>query len=416
MIQTSPQTQENRILFLDNTRYLIIVFVVLLHAAASYGTILPWWYVRDAAANTIFFDIVDVIIDVFAMPVLFFIAGYFALPNIQKKGTSLFLKDKFRRLGIPWLICVIFLAPIIKYIDHYTHSSSQQLLSYGQFWITWLNRASAFHTGYLDGKCFDQFDYWFISLLLFFFIIFAIIYTLKKRFFPSSYIQEKTHSRKTMLLVMLLAWFLSMVIGGISTTIPYPYPDPWAIIAGFLQFQTWRLATYIICFALGIYAFSRNWFTRDNNFPGHPFLWVSICIILSFGYVVIASNLISNPDNRGLGLMYLLLRVFLRWIFLIVFMSIALRYWNRPHKINESLAANSYNVYLVHLPLVVVLQLLLVNLTGAPSLLKFSLVSSLSFLISYAISKYAIKPYPRLSVAAVLVIFLLMVIFIYLRA
>jgi peptidoglycan/LPS O-acetylase OafA/YrhL len=110
------------------------------------------------------------------------------------------------------------------------------------------------------------------------------------------------------------------------------------------------------------------------------------------------------------------LRSFLRATFLIVFTSIAFRYWNRPHKINETLAANSYNIYLLHLPLVVVLQLLLVNLAGTPSLIKFVIVFSSSFLMSYAISKYAIKPHPRLSIVAVVVIFLLMVIFVYPRA
>jgi fucose 4-O-acetylase-like acetyltransferase len=32
------------------------------------------------------------------MPVLFFVAGYFALPSMEKKGLWEFLKDKVRRL------------------------------------------------------------------------------------------------------------------------------------------------------------------------------------------------------------------------------------------------------------------------------------------------------------------------------
>jgi hypothetical protein len=262
---------------------------------------------------------------------------------------------------------------------------------------------------------FNQVAYWFISLLLFFFIIFGIIYTLKKRLFPSSSIQEKTHSGKTMLLVMLFVGFLSIILSGLNTVFPYPYPDPWVVIASVLQFQTWRLSTYIIYFALGLYVFSRNWFVRDNNFPGHPLLWISICIILCFGLLAILSNLISNQANIGLIIPYMFLRSFLRATFLIVFTSIAFRYWNRPRKISKTLAANSYNIYLVHLPIVVVLQLLLINLTGTSSLIKFGIVASLSFLMSYAISRYAIKPHPRLSIAAVVVIFLLMVIFVYPR-
>lgn len=427
MTQTLPESLGNRILFLDNIRYLMVVFVVLLHAAASHGTLGRYWYVGDAVTTTNFFDLTTMIMDVFAMPVLFFIAGYFALPNIQKKGPGVFLKDKFMRLGIPWLIGIIFIIPSITYIYHYRHLGGKPLLSYGQLWINWIKNASDFPTGFLNLDkslgFFNHSAYWFISLLLFFFIIFAIIYTLKKRFFPSSSIQEKTHSGKTMLLVMLSVWLLNIMMRVSVNMIPSPSFDPWVIIAGVLQFQTWRLSVYIIYFALGVYAFSRNWFVKDNNFPGHPLLWISICIILCLGFGVVVimnmsnlSNLILNKPNTGLLIMSVILRSFLRETFLIVFVSIAFRYWNRPHKINETLAANSYNIYLVHLPLVVVLQSLLFELAGASSLVKFGIVSSLSFLMSYAISRYAIKPHLRLSVAAVVVIFLLMVIFVYPRA
>lgn len=440
MTQTLPESPGNRILFLDNIRYLMIVLVVLFHAAASYGTFGRYWFVGDAVANIRFFDIITItVIDVLALPVLFFIASYFALPNIQKKGPGVFLKDKFMRLGIPWLICVIFICPIMSYIHHYRHLGEESLLSYGQLWIKWMQSASEFHTGFLypnlftigkldDPKIigfnllsFNQTAYWFISLLLFFFIIFSIIYTLKKRFFPSSSIKEKTHSGKTMLLVMLSVGLLCTIMTVIINRIPYNQPAPWdwVVIAGVLQFQPGRLPVYIIYFALGIYAFSRKWFVRDNNFPGHPLLWISICVILWFGFLIIGSKLLSNVSNltnTRLMIIFLFLWCFLLATFLIVFTSIAFRYWNRPHKINETLAANSYNIYLVHLPLVVFLQLLLVNLVGTSSLVKFGIVSSLSFLMSYAISRYAIKPHPRLSVAAVVVIFLLMVIFVYPRA
>lgn len=392
----------------------MVAFVVLQHAGNSYGNLTFWWAVWDPSTTATFFDAMRMIIDVFIMPVLFFIAGYFALPNIQKKGTLVFLKDKFLRLGIPLLIGVIFIAPIYTYVYYYKHLGGQQLLSYGQFWINWMKSASNFYTGFWSTSIsFNHFIYWFISLLLFFFIIFGIIYALKKRLSPSSSIREKTHSGKTMLLVMLFVGLLGVFIFRLNTIIPYPYPDPWAIIFNVLQFQTWRLPVYIIYFALGIYAFSRNWFVKDNNFPGHPLLWISICIILCFGYVVNFNNLIANQTNMKFIIMYVWLFSFLRVTFLIVFTSIAVRYWNRPNKINETLAANSYNIYLVHLPIVVVLQLLLANLVGTPSLIKFGIVFSLSFLMSYTISKYAIKPHPRLSVAAVIVIFLLMVIFVH---
>jgi glucan biosynthesis protein C len=420
MTETLPDESGNRILFLDNIRYLMVLFVIILHAALSYAPSMSWWYVWDPITNSRLFDIIVGLIDVFIMPVLFFIAGYFALPNIQKKGTVVFLKGKFIRLGIPWLIGIIFIAPISIYIA----SCKLYPMSYGQFWINWIKSASDFHTGFLYSQInpglfpisrFNQTVYWFISLLLFFFIIFGIMYALKKRLFPSLSIQKKTHSGKTMLLVILFVGLLSMIMSLLVSMTPSPYPAPWVVIANILQFQTWRLSTFIIYFALGVYAFYRNWFVKDI-FPGHPSLWIAICIILFFGFLVTLSNLISNPANKGYIITYVFLNSFLRVALFIMFTNFAARYWNRPHEINETLAANSYNIYLVHLPLVVVLQLLLLELSGTSSLLKFGIVSSLSFLMSYAISRYAIEPHPRLSIAAVGGIFILMVIFIYPQA
>jgi hypothetical protein len=68
------------------------------------------------------------------------------------------------------------------------------------------------------------------------------------------------------------------------------------------------------------------------------------------------------------------------------------------------------------MPIVLVFQLLLVNLTGTSSFIKFGIVVFSSIFLSYAIAQYALKYHPRLSLAMGLVIFLLMVIFVYPQA
>jgi len=97
---------------LDNIRYLMVLSVIVIHAAASYtsgggGT------VYDPKANTVVFTLIMLIHWHFAMPLFFFIAGYFALPNMKKKEQLFFLRDKFTRLGIPWINLYYFLAPVM---------------------------------------------------------------------------------------------------------------------------------------------------------------------------------------------------------------------------------------------------------------------------------------------------------------
>ena len=94
-------TNSNRLYFLDNLRVVAIILVVVLHGSMTYMAYAPtWWYVVDPNNSEIFTQLV-LLIDVPIMPILFFLAGYFALPSLQKRGVKLFLKEKFVRIGIP---------------------------------------------------------------------------------------------------------------------------------------------------------------------------------------------------------------------------------------------------------------------------------------------------------------------------
>ena len=77
---TGPSTSiaSTRVAFLDNLRYLMVVLVVVHHSVAAYAIVAPHWIVHDT--NTFAADIIRELFDVFMMPVLFFVAGYFALP------------------------------------------------------------------------------------------------------------------------------------------------------------------------------------------------------------------------------------------------------------------------------------------------------------------------------------------------
>ena len=65
-------------------------------------------------------------------------------------------------------------------------------------------------------------------------------------------------------------------------------------------------------------------------------------------------------------------------------------------------------MYLSHYILVIGFQLVLLTLPGIPELLKFTLVSVLSLVCSYAVSQFLLKPFPRISVAAAGGLFIIM--------
>ena len=112
MSQTNPGTT-TRIAFLDHIRYLMVLLVVVYHSVAAYSTVAPHWAVHDT--HFLAADIVRELLDVFMMPVLFFVAGYFALPVLEKRGAWGFLNDKVKRLLIPWALVVLVVTPLVFY-------------------------------------------------------------------------------------------------------------------------------------------------------------------------------------------------------------------------------------------------------------------------------------------------------------
>ena len=110
---------KSRLYFLDNLRTFLIFIVILLHAGIVYESILlDIWIVSDPnKAGSI--GLIRMYLDRFVMFTLFFISGYF-IPRSLKNNTDLdFIKSKFKRIMIPWIVAVITLIPIYKIIFLY---------------------------------------------------------------------------------------------------------------------------------------------------------------------------------------------------------------------------------------------------------------------------------------------------------
>ena len=216
-MQMVQKESADRVVFLDNIRYLMVLLVVVLHSALGYTDNASWWTVNDE--NSIFIDYLLGVLDVFLMPTLFFIAGYFTLQSLQKKGKWLFIKGKLKRLGIPWLLGIFLLVPIINYIHFYSRGYPATLLSLWQKFTLNFQEVLSLHTGLITSVVkFHQHHFWFISLLLVFFIVFAFLHDGKRKFFQSIFSSEKpkTSSLKSILLIFFLVGSLSTLITDIK--------------------------------------------------------------------------------------------------------------------------------------------------------------------------------------------------------
>ncbi|MGD8563441.1 MAG: acyltransferase family protein [Desulfarculaceae bacterium] len=411
-----------RLIFFDNLRYLLVLFVVVEHSANAYNG-LNWWPVAESEASFLAQGL-SAFSDVFAMPLLFYIAGYFALPNLQKKGVSGFLVGKLKRLGIPWLVCILTICPILPLIYHYTRNGLSLSQSYGDLWLELMHKALEFNVGVIPSlnqlmasNQFYQRYMWFLSLLLLFFLGFALLYALGREWLDApDKAWEKRSATARSTLVMLLC------IGGLTTLLSFPSvglmmaltpklhnPEPFFSLGNLIQFRPSRFFFYLIYFGLGVITYRNKWIQR-GWFPGNLKTWmVSFALLLAAFLVAVTLLRSAPPELKGIyAPVYFFVLNFLCAACLGLSLAWGLRYWNHPNARDRSLAANSYNIYLSHYVFVVTAQLILFPLTAVPATLKFLMVAASSGVLAYVSSRWLISSHPRLAVASAFALLLAM--------
>ena len=389
--------------FLDNIRYLMIVLVVVYHSVAAYAIVAPHWIVHDT--NTFAADIIRELFDVFMMPVLFFAAGYFALPSLEKKGVWEFLKDKVKRLLVPWALAVLIILPLALY--------DQPVNPIRPFWSYWLSYVSSFQVQLRFTQApmgpTTQAIYWFLSLLFALFVVFALVYTLSRRWRSGASLPAARPATSGN------SVFVALVVFGLLTSAGYfilllLFPDSsWFTLHMFLEFQVTRLVPYAGCFTFGVYAQSKGWFAEGKPL-GSLALWGAISAALAVAYLLVGQPVFADTAGTanlpvGLLLLFAFIRSFLLLSLLVVFVSFGVRYWNHASGLGRQLAAASYNIYLVHFFIVVTLQIALLKWIGGPVPAKIAIVSLATLALSLAISRWILARHSRAFAVAILALF-----------
>jgi len=397
-----PERNEKslRLLFFDNIRFIIISFVVLQHVALVYRV-----YGVPMDFTQYLCKFVVSITDVFMMPVLFFIAGYFAPASIQRRGTRRFILGKIRRIWIPWFLGVTLILPVSVYFLYVIRCAREAAapMRYFDYWSRFMGSACEFHTGFTTSP--DQFSHkhlWFLSVLFTFFVVYGLLHGFRERFLSRSTPEESKRTRQdpSAQKVLVLAGILCAA-GFFVVKLFFRWGYQAILVASVIHFEPSRLVFYVVYFCMGIYAYSRGWFAGGKSFGGVG-VWTALCIS-SFGLYTYFNFSGSLTLTVGVKLMLSALRSLLCLSIFVVLVSFAERFLNRPSKTWRRLSSNSYTIYIIHYPIHAAAAVLLLN-SGIPVLLKFWLVFGTTIAASYLLSEYAVKPFPKTSVAGMILL------------
>src|SRR5579872_3638897 len=151
-------------LALHNLRAVVILVVLAFHSVLAYvqwmpvhGTTgsfddppYPWRSFPIVDGHRFLgFDLFCAWQDVFLMSLMFLMSGLFVAPSLRRKRTFGFVRDRVRRLGIPYVFGVLILMPIAEYpaylakggepspMVYLQHYAALPFLPNGQLWFLW---------------------------------------------------------------------------------------------------------------------------------------------------------------------------------------------------------------------------------------------------------------------------------------
>ncbi len=365
---------KTRIYFLDNLRTFLILLVVVLHSGLVYESVLQNnWIVIDPVKNESI-GLIRMYLDLFVMFMIFFISGYFVRFSTQNKSAFTFIKSKFNRILLPWIVAVFTLIPAYKVIFLFSRGLPQQE------WFTYFHiyeRAGSDLSFYANNPA--QNWLWFLPVLF----LFQVIYlALSKTKLLSLKISLKTG----VALVFGIGVIYSMIISAAGL-------KGWVDTALF-HFQTERILIYFSSFLLGSLCNKLNVFeskvkNKKSYIISNVVLSVSITI-----FTVVALNLFYNmiDPNRDFyfvsewvdKLFYYISALSLMLSFLHIFIYTFRWNLNKSNNLLNELNRNSYSVYIIHVIIMGLIALILVKFS-LPVYVKFLILTCLTFIVSNVI-------------------------------
>ena len=312
--------------------------------------------------------------DDFFMSLMFFLSGLFVWSSLQRKGNANFVRDRLRRLGIPFLFAAAIVAPIAYYPSYLLTTGPHSVAGYVHDWLSF----GDWPTG----------PAWFIWLLLAFDLFAAALYALMPNFGDvigrlASNAREHPVRFFLLLVSASAAVFIPMlaIFGAMA----------WTSIGPF-QFQTARLFHYAVYFLAGIgvgaYGIDRGLLAPDGILARHWLRWtigmlVAFAVSVVFMVMAISKGAAMSPIilNTVGGAMFAVTCGAISFAFLALFV----RFATRRRWIWDSLSDNEYGMYLVHYMFVSWLQLAILS-SPLPAIAKGVLVFAGVLLLSWGTS------------------------------
>jgi hypothetical protein len=362
-------------------RAFITLLVLAHHAALAYHPFAPepgpalngaarWWQAFPVVDTRRWagFAVLVGFNDIFFMALMFFLSGLFVWQSLRRKGAGHFLRDRARRLGLPFIVAAGLVAPL-AYYPSYLQTGARGIAG---FWQQ-LRSLGNWPAG----------PAWFVWVLLAFDIFATALFMIRPRWGGTLGRLTSKADRRPIVFFGLLA------VASAAAYIPMAIifnPFSWSAFGPFF-FQTSRLLHYLTYFLLGAgvgaYGFDRGLLAPDGKLARRWVLWAIVAVI-AFGLAtgVGLAAMTTHVGSRGWEIAGDSTFVLSCAASSFAFLALFVRFAKTRSKIWDSLSRNAYAIYLIHYAFVSWLQYALLR-TSLPAVAKGSIVFLGAVLVSW---------------------------------
>jgi len=399
---SEPRPKHDRDLPLDALRLCLVLVVVVFHVAMGFSRTTPWWPIVDSHPIPALTGLM-VALDGFQLPSLFFVAGYFLVPSLDRRGRLWpFLAGKARRLLAPFAVVFVTLGPIVSYTRHLRLGGER--IGFGHYLVEQLRGLLDWRFGTLEGvttaaSASDRIHTWHLWFLPFLFLLVAlgaIALVAAKRLGPAPRPPRPSPSG-----LASLGWLLAAGAAIAAATIAVELAAPmnvWWRLGPLLVLQPSRLPLHVGMFALGVLAARRGWRPGPGSGPALALFAAAFAAGLTALPSYLTSVLYAGGATRATPVIHALLRTGLNVAALgTLTMAFArLEPGARLARWLGRLAPYTMDIYLLHLPVLVALHTLL-YLAPIGAAGRFAAIAVGAVAVSAAASRWIVRPRPALA-------------------
>ncbi|HEX6799689.1 MAG TPA: acyltransferase [Ktedonobacterales bacterium] len=347
---------------LDWLRTFAVLGLIPFHAAVIFTTG-SMDYVKNAETSR-GVDVFVAFISTWGMPLIFLIAGAGARFALQVRTPPHFVRERFTRLVIPFLVGMLAVVPLQVYISRIARGTAPAFLPFYGNHVAMLLRI---FTGVIPPSGADFIGHlWFIPML----ILFEALVLSLDGFFRAGAGQR------------LLQFIATHVRGmGFVALFGLPFGVAQFIFRGsaaldpeFQSVSAWSLcAQFLLAYLAGYVIYADSRLERSARAVG-PRTLLLACLASSAAETLQLTNLAPRPAMTLTYAAYALLTGYTSWLWVVAILSYGMRFLTQTNGLLHYLNEAAYPAYVLHMPILSLIALYVVR-WPLPLLAKLLLIA-----------------------------------------